>query len=118
MLSIQLKDLKFKSFHGLYDQEKILGNNFIVNVCVKYLPENDIIKSLDETINYENIFEIVSQKMATPTELLETLVTEITQQIFDTFQLVNEVEISIAKQNPPIEKFVGNVVVSYRKKRN
>ncbi|MCX6209457.1 MAG: dihydroneopterin aldolase [Bacteroidetes bacterium] len=118
MLSIQLKDIQFNSFHGLYTEEKFLGNNFIVNVCVKYLPKNDIIKLLDETINYENIFEIVQQKMLIPTELLETLVTEIAQKIMDTFQLIKEVEISIAKQNPPIEKFVGNVVVSYYKNRN
>lgn len=118
MFTIQLRDLHFKSFHGLYAEEKILGNNFIVNVTVKYQSENELICSLDKTINYENIFKIVAQRMSVATELLETLTTQIATEILNSFLLVEEVEISITKQNPPIEKFIGNVVVSYHKKRN
>lgn len=118
MFTIQLQNLLFKSFHGLYAEEKILGNNFIVNVTVKYLTNDESITSLDKTINYELIFEIVERRMSLPTELLETVTMQIASEILNKFTLVNEVDVSIAKQNPPIKNYVGNVVVSYHKKRN
>lgn len=118
MLTIQLQNLKFKAYHGLYEEEKILSNWFVVNATVKYNADNKVIDRIEDTINYENIFCIIKQRMSVPTELLETLAMQITEDVLDEFSQVGEVEISIAKQNPPIEKFIGNVVVSYHKKRN
>lgn len=118
MLTIQLQNLQFKAYHGLYAEEKVLGNNFIVNVLIKYNSDKQVIDNIDDAVNYESVFQIINQKMDIPTELLETLVMQISEDILNKFYKVYEVEISIAKQNPPIEKFIGNVVVSYHKKRN
>ena len=38
--------------------------------------------------------------------------------IKNAFLLVEEVDICIAKKNPPIQNFVGNVAVSYQLKRS
>ena len=117
MLTIHLQNLQFKAYHGLYEEEKILGNHFTVNVLVKYQPKNILITSIKETINYQTIFELISKRMLIATALLETLVIDIANEIFDEFYLVEEVDICIVKKNAPIEKFIGNVAVSYNKKR-
>jgi 7,8-dihydroneopterin aldolase/epimerase/oxygenase len=117
MLTIHLHNLQFKSFHGLYAEEKILGNHFEVNLTVKYQPKKLPIQSIEQTINYQNVFEIVEQQMSTPTALLETLVVAIANEILKQFSMAKEVDICIAKKNPPIPNFIGNVAVSYQIKR-
>jgi 7,8-dihydroneopterin aldolase/epimerase/oxygenase len=118
MLLIHLQNLQFKAYHGLYEEEKILGNHFTVNMIIQYQPQNLPIVSINQTINYQTIFELVEQRMQIATELLETLVIDIAHKIFDAFLLVEEIDICIAKQNPPIQNFMGNVTVSFNKKRN
>ena len=36
MLTIQLNNLIFHAYHGLYEEEKIIGNDFEVNLEVKF----------------------------------------------------------------------------------
>lgn len=115
MLSIHLQNLQFKSFHGLYAEEKILGNKFEVNLIVKYQPQNLPVLNINETINYEHLFSIVEKRMMVSTELLETLVTVISDDIFNSYSFVKNVVISITKLNPPIKGFIGNVAVSFEK---
>lgn len=117
MFTIHLQNLQFKSFHGLYAEEKILGNCFVVNLTVKYQPTTLPINAIEQTINYQNIFEIIEKRMSIPTELLETIVVDIANEIMNAFLIVEEVDICIAKKNPPIKNFVGNVAVSYLIKR-
>jgi len=85
-----------------------------VNLTVQYFPETSPIINLDQTINYQNLFEIIEKRMMVATELLETLVTKIVDDIEMAFPFIKQVEISITK-NPPINGFNGNVAVSLKK---
>jgi dihydroneopterin aldolase len=115
MLSINLNNLSFYSFHGLHEHERITGNSFIVNVTIKYLPLS-IVKTIDQTIDYVNIYELIKQRMAVATPLLETVVMEIANEIISKYEQVTEVDISLTKENPPIPDFEGSVGVSYNLK--
>ena len=116
MLSIHLHNLHFRAYHGLYEHEKISGNDFEVNVEAKYLPSQKI-NSLEQTVNYEKVFRLIESRMQIATPLLETIVMEIAQQILERFALVEEVFVSIKKLNPPIEGMKGSVGISYTLKR-
>jgi dihydroneopterin aldolase len=118
MLSIHLHKLLFHSYHGVHHEEKVLGGDFEVSVTVNYKPVVLPIKRLEETVNYVSIYELVKQRMGLHTELLETLATEIAQEILARFSLVEEVNISITKLHPPIISFQGAVGVSFNLKRN
>jgi dihydroneopterin aldolase len=117
MLTIHLKNLSFHAYHGLYDEEKILGNTFIVNVLVNYLPTAQPVTDIGQVLNYEALFEQVNRRMMQPTELLETIVTELGYTIMESFAKVTFVNISIEKLNPPIKHFNGSVVVSTQLER-
>ena len=117
MISIHLQNVQFKAFHGLYEEEKILGNTFELNLTVKYQPETLPITSIEQTINYQILFDIVEKRMSIPTELLETLATSIYNDITTVFPFVEHIEISITKKNPPIKGFKGTVAVSFEKNR-
>jgi 7,8-dihydroneopterin aldolase/epimerase/oxygenase len=113
LLTIQLKDLLFRSFHGVYQEETVLGGDFLVNLTVDFIPPLNIIRQLDETLNYETLFERVKQKMDKPTPLLETIAMELADEILRNYHGVNKVWVAIEKRNPPIPGLTGSVQVSY-----
>lgn len=112
MFSILLENLQFKSFHGIYKEERVLGNLFIVNLKVNYLIQQKL-DSIINTINYKKLFDIIDKRMAIQSELLEHIVKDIADEIFNQFSLANYVTITITKKNPPIENYIGDVSVSY-----
>ena len=117
MLSIHLKDLHFYSLHGLYAEEKILGNDFVVNVHVHYLPKAALVTKLEETVNYEKLFALVNKRMQQPSALMETIAMECCYGILEMFPEVHATFFSIEKKHPPIEAMNGSVVVSFQLSR-
>jgi dihydroneopterin aldolase len=114
MLTIHLKDLAFHAHHGLYAEEKILGNNFVFNLHVHYEPEAEIVRDLDQTVNYEKLFALVQTRMKQPSPLLETIVMELCHSVLEQFHQVHSVFVSVEKVNPPIPSLQGSVVVAYQ----
>ncbi|MDE3235464.1 MAG: dihydroneopterin aldolase [Bacteroidota bacterium] len=113
MLSIHLHNVIFFAYHGLYEHEKINGNEFEVNVSVDYQPSDGVISNIENTINYVDVFQLVQQRMSMATPLLETVVMDIAGQIIARFSLAEKVSVSIKKLNPPIKDFRGTVGVSF-----
>lgn len=118
MLSIHLSNMLFHSFHGLYEEESVLGNDFRVDITVWHEPAVIPVHHLNETINYVAVYELVKKRMEVPTKLLETLATVIAQDILDHFKQAEKVKISIDKLHPPIREFSGSVGVGFELQRN
>lgn len=113
-ITIKLNQLRFFAYHGLYPEEKKIGAEFEVNLEISYSPPEKI-TALDETVNYEKIYELLKSEMQKPRELLETLVMEVTQVIHLSFPSIKKTDISITKLQVPIVGFNGNVSVKYSK---
>lgn len=117
MLSIHLHNLILFAHHGIYDEEKILGNEFELNITIKHVPQHLPVKHLSDTVDYVSVYDLVKKRMAVPTALLETVVTEIATQILEQFSLAEEVSISMRKIHPPVTQMRGSVGVSFELKR-
>ncbi len=115
MIKVQLHQLKFNSFHGIHEEEKILGNDYVIDVSVEIHENISVITSIHETINYAEIYRIIKMRMEIPTPLLETILMEIGNEMHDRFERVKSINISIQKMHPPIEGIEGSAVVSYHK---
>lgn len=113
MLSITLNKIIFFGHHGIYEEEKLLGNEFELDIVVKHSPKQLPVKHLSDTIDYISVYELVKQRMAVPTALLETLATDIAKQILTQFALAETVSISIRKLYPPVAQFRGSVGVRF-----
>lgn len=111
---IHLHQLNFFAFHGVFEEERKLGNNFVLNIDVYFTNTAPII-NLHQTINYVTIYEAVKQRMLIPTPLLETLAEELATIIVRLDKRITKVNINIQKINAPIENFSGIVGVSYQK---
>lgn len=113
--TIQLHQLQFFSFHGLYEEERILGAPYEVNIEVSF-PGEAAVTTLEQTVDYVTIYEITRQQMSQPTPLLETVTQNITEAIHQYNTQITGITINIKKLHPPIENFQGSVGVSYTKK--
>jgi 7,8-dihydroneopterin aldolase/epimerase/oxygenase len=114
LLSISLNNVRFRAYHGLYPEERQKGNDFVVNMLVSYRPDTGMILSLEETIDYAVLFDIINATMQKPVDLLETLVQTIANEAHKRFPEIKEVNVSVEKLNPPIDKFSGTATVSYK----
>lgn len=111
MIAVQLKDLKFHAFHGLYAGEEKTGGPFEVQLSVWYEPSVPV-TSLEQTINYVTLFEIIKQHMQQRSNLLETVAENICSNIYAVFNVILKVELSIYKCAPPIEGFEGKTGIT------
>jgi len=113
MVTIKLKQLRFFAHHGLYEEERKVSNEFIVDLEVSFESKVTTITKMSETINYIKLYELVKKYMLQPTDLIETLAMEITNNIHQQYSQVRKVSIAITKKYPPVINFSGNVAVDY-----
>ncbi len=118
LMTIHLNDVQFYGYHGLYKEEQKLGNNFIVNISIDFFPSVNKITAIEETIDYVSVYNIVKQRMQTPTPLLETIVGDIADAIFTQFKLAQKVNIQITKAKVFVNSLNGNMSVSLIKSRS
>jgi 7,8-dihydroneopterin aldolase/epimerase/oxygenase len=118
MLTIGLKDVKFRAYHGVYASEQITGGNFILNLSVEYDTGKRVIDKLEETLNYEALFRMSKETIEKDVSLLEQVVMELAARILTEFSNVEQVTLSLEKCNPPIEQLNGSVFVKYDISRN
>jgi len=116
MITVYLKDLHFHSFHGIHEEEKVIGNEYIVNASVDFQEELEIINSINDTVNYADIYNIIRERMNVPTPLLETVVMEIGNEIHNEFPHLKNINISLQKMNPPIEGIEGSAGIIWQRK--
>ena len=109
--TIQLVDILLHGYHGLFEEEKLVGNTFKINVTVVYQPSNFPITNLSDTIDYGAVFQILKSQMQVATPLLETLAANFCTSVFEKFTTAQEISIHIQKMVPPISGMVGSVAV-------
>jgi dihydroneopterin aldolase len=114
VFTISLNHLQFFSHHGVHDEERLLGNNFIVNVSLQIDGEEKI-SHIHQTVDYVAAFNVVRTQMAIPTPLLETLAQDIAAALRELDQGIQAIEVSIEKKDPPIAGLQGSVSVSFSK---
>lgn len=112
--SISLNKMRFFAYHGVADQERIVGNHFEVSISLRC----DIAQALtsdclDHTINYAEIYDCIEREMNIPSQLLEHVAGRIIAAIKQHFG--NQIEggtITVAKLAPPFKCQLESVAVT------
>lgn len=103
MNTIALKGMKFFAFHGYYEEERIWGAHYNLDVTVQVdfakAGHND---ELQDTVNYEGIYHTCKEIMSTPAKLLEHVVSKIEVQLKEDYPNIEGVHIVLEKLNPPL----------------
>ncbi len=111
-LTIELKGLRFFAEHGMYAEEIKIGNEFEVSLCISIQAPKEPIVSIDQTINYVEVYRIVKDEMIEPKHLLETCAMKIVERLHEEFNRIEKIQITVKKLAPPITNFTGSVGVS------
>jgi dihydroneopterin aldolase len=115
MVKVQLQNLLFKAFHGIHEEEKLLGNDYSVDASIEFHEREEVIEHIDETIDYAKVYAIIKQRMDVPTPLLETVVMNIGNDIHQKFSDLRSITVSLKKLKPPIEGMQGFAEVTWQR---
>ena len=100
---IRLSDLRFRAYHGVLPQERVVGNDYCVNLSLTLSAVADATYTdqLEGTVNYAEAYQIVQAEMAAPSALLEHVAQRILTRLFNRFDLVEKAAVEVIKINPP-----------------
>lgn len=101
--SIFIDGLHLYAFHGVMELERNVGGEFTVSLRVHYNIEKAMeTDSVDDTLNYAELCEVVRQQMAQPSALLEHVAGRIAKAVFQRFPQASALQLRLVKQNPPM----------------
>lgn len=100
---IYIRNLRVHAYHGVMPQERVVGNDYVVNLKVGY-PWQKAMDSdnLADTLSYADLVRLVERVMDVPSALLEHVAGRMVNEIKEMFPLVGYVKLDIAKIAPPM----------------
>ncbi|MDH7576684.1 MAG: dihydroneopterin aldolase [Bacillota bacterium] len=116
---IILNGMEFYAYHGVLPGEQELGQRFIVDLeisCHLNLPAR--LDELEETIDYSEVFQIVSRIVQEERyNLIEALAERIARVILDKYS-IEEVLVRVKKPHAPLGGIFSYVGIEIRKGRS
>ncbi|MFB8146030.1 dihydroneopterin aldolase [Microbacterium sp. NPDC056003] len=115
---ITLTGLRVFGRHGVYDEERRVGQDFVVDVTLRLdtrpAAETD---DVADTVHYGELAEQIAAIVGgEPVDLLETLAARIAEQVL-TAELVDSVRVTVHKPNAPIPLSFTDVAVTIERAR-
>lgn len=101
--SVHIDSMRLFAKHGVLPQERAVGNTFEVSVRIDFDARRAMLSdSLDATINYSEVVNIIQSEMSKTSLLLENVAYRIQKALTQRFSLITGGHISIYKLQPPI----------------
>ncbi|MGN6337262.1 dihydroneopterin aldolase [Mycobacterium sp.] len=115
---IELRGLKVRGQHGVFDHERANGQDFIVDITVWIdLATAAASDELADTYDYAALARLAADVVAGPARnLIETVGAQIADQVMDD-ERVHAVEVTVHKPQAPIPQQFTDVAVLVRRSR-
>jgi len=116
---VRLKNMVFYGYHGVAEQEKILGGRFEVDLSLDF-DMTPAIKSdhLRDTISYEDLYKLVHNVVTNSKYyLIEALAGKIIQEVYQKFS-PEKVLVRIRKPSAPVKGVLDTVEVEICRTRD
>ncbi len=109
---IALEGMRFYAYHGFYEEERIIGGEFEVDIYIHTsIKAASVEDDLYKTINYETVYLLCEAEMRKPKKLLETVAQSLVFQMKYHFNSIQNLKVRIRKLNPPLGGMVKNAYV-------
>jgi 7,8-dihydroneopterin aldolase/epimerase/oxygenase len=113
MVRIELTGMKFFAYHGLYDHEREKGSWFKVDVSFDCDATNAIQHdSIEGTVNYEEVYQIVKEEMGIPSNLIEHVAGRIHNRLQKEVKGVSKLVTKLYKLEAPLGGPLDHVSVT------
>ncbi|MDD3809191.1 MAG: 2-amino-4-hydroxy-6-hydroxymethyldihydropteridine diphosphokinase [Erysipelotrichaceae bacterium] len=112
MDKIKIHGLSFFAHHGVFEQEKIKGQEFIID-CEFEIDTSRCNDQLDKTVNYGEVsLDIVDFATKNQYDLLEALANKLARYLLGKFHLMAGLTLTIHKPNAPIPTKFDDVTLT------
>lgn len=115
---IELEGMHFYAYHGFFESERVAGNEFVVDVTLEAdfsrAAESD---NLEDALNYQQVYDLVSQEMNEESYLLEHVANRIVKALLESFPEAQQVKVKVTKVNPPMGGHVEKASVTLTGKK-
>lgn len=113
---IEIEGMQFYAFHGHFEAEQIVGNNFEVNIQLETDCEKAAVSdNLKEALNYQEVYILVKKEMAITSHLLENVAQRILDSIFLNYSEIKYAKVKVSKLNPSMGGEIKKVSVTLTK---
>ena len=109
---IRIEQMEFYSYHGCFEEERIVGNRFIVDLEM----ETDMSRAFEtdrigDALNYQTAYDLIKEQMKIKSYLLEHIACRILDALFRNFPELGKATVKVSKMNPPMGGKIGSVSV-------
>lgn len=103
MSIISIEGMEFFAYHGCFKEEQVIGTKFRIDLFLE-VDTSAAEKSdqLQDTVNYQSVFQLVKKEMETTSKILEHVGRRILDNIKHEFPVIDHARIKIRKLNPPL----------------
>lgn len=100
---IELNSIHLYAYHGVMEQERSIGAWYTINTSLTISDLSSLESdSIDSTISYADVYNIICQEMGKPSQLLENVCYRISSRIYNEFSQVSAISITLSKDTPPM----------------
>ncbi len=112
MGKVSLEGMEFYARHGYYEEERVIGNRYSIDVMLEVDFSNAATNDkLEGTVNYEKVYKIVEEVMSIDANLLEHLAGRMIKSLKKKFPEASKIKVKISKYHPPIRGLCHRAVV-------
>ena len=110
---IEIEGMHFYAYHGHFEAEQIVGNEFIINLQMKTdCHKAAISDDLKDALNYQAVYTLIQNEMIIKSRLLENVASRILDALFAAFPHLENAQIKVSKMNPPMGGEIEKVSVT------
>lgn len=119
MDKIIIKGLKIYAYHGVNPEEKIEGQNFILDIiCEADLTQPCMSDDVNDTVSYAQIIKLVKKIfVAHKYDLIERVAQVVADSVLDGFSQVENVTVTLKKPEAPMKADFEYVAVEIKRSR-
>lgn len=112
--TVSIEGAEFFAYHGYFEEERLAGNHFILDVSVDLETQIDFDDRISDTINYSDLYSLCEEEMKNTQKLLETVVNRIITRIGNDLKGVLSARVKLSKINPQMGGKVNRACVEMR----
>lgn len=110
---IEIEGMHFYAFHGHFETERMVGNEFRVDVSLETnCTPASLSDNLNDALNYQEVYHLIRDEMQIPSHLLEHVAGRILDSLFARFQTLRKARVKVSKLNPPMGGQIDQVSVT------
>lgn len=116
---ILLEGIHGFGYHGLFEHERINGQDFFVDVTLEVnLQAASVSDEIEDTINYAEISDLVAAEITSnPVSLIEKLAGRIAERILTSYSKIDSVMVTVHKPQAPVTATLKDIAVQITRTR-